>query len=173
MSSIDYKKKYLKYKAKYLDLKESQISGSNEKKYKMQTATFAKGEFEKSLQSKKTDFNNLIKKEDQGKPIKYDLFVFKQGKGVQCSIVFYNEGDQLSKKEFLIFYEPSSLNLILLHKNLMGKDDKYRIKLDDAKIINKEVFNEGINFYNNNIDTSGDGYFYNLHIESSFLDKTA
>ena len=34
----------------------------------------------------------------------------------------------------------------------MGKDDKYRIKLDDAKIINKEVFNEGINFYNNNID---------------------
>ena len=172
MSSIDYKKKYLKYKAKYLDLKESQISGAN--KFKMQTATFAKGEFEKSLQSKKKDaFNNLIKKEVQGKPIKYDLFVFKQGKGVQCSIVFYNEGDQLSKKEFLIFYEPNSSNLILLHKNLMGKDDKYRIGLYDAKIINKEVFNDGINFYNNNIDTSGDGYFYNLHIESSFLDKTA
>ena len=119
MSSIDYKKKYLKYKTKYLELKESQISGAN-KKYKIQTATFAKGEFGNSLLSKKTDaFNDLIKKEERGKPIKYDLFVFKQGKGkgVQCSIVFYNEGDQLSKKEFLIFMEEHSLNLILLHKN--------------------------------------------------------
>ena len=53
----------------------------------------------------------------------------------------------------------------------MGKDDKHRIRLDNAEITNKEVFNEGINFYNNNIDTSGDGYFYNNFMKSNFLDK--
>ncbi len=119
--STDYKIKYLKYKKKYLDLKSNidQTSGSGSDKDLVLSGTFEIGEFKKNLKKGTTVdndeyeqyFGDLFKKEEKGKPVKYEIYIRenklkgnlkRDGKEYKLHIKFFNEGDMLNKKIYVI-----------------------------------------------------------------------